>query len=112
MFIILFFYILVFFDFYDVFFILGVEFMGFFWSLKWESSYIRCGRMIKYDVDTFFIVTLFVIDGYYFWENLFDSFIKLFVVIEVRRRYKYKSIRRIEVKYGSTRGLLFIFSGE
>lgn len=86
--------------------------MGLFWSLKWEPSYTRCGRMIKYDVDTPLIVTLLVIDGHYSWENLFDPSIKPLAVIEVRRRYKHKSIRRIEVKHGSTRGSLFIPPGE
>lgn len=89
----------------------GVEPMGLFWSLKWEPSYTRCGRMIKYDVNTPLIVTLLVIDGHYSWENLFDPSIKPLAVIEVRRRYKHKSIRRIEVKHGSTRGSLFIPPG-
>lgn len=90
----------------------GVEPMGLFWSLKWEPSCTRHGRWIKDDVDTPLIVTLSVIDGHYSWENLFDLSIKPLATIEVHRCYKHKSVRRIEVKHGSTRGSLFIPPGE
>lgn len=85
----------------------GVEPMGLFWSLKWEPSYTRKRRLVRYDVDTPLIVTLSVIDGHYSWEDLFDPSIRPLATVKVRRWYKHKSVRRIEVKHGSTRGSLF-----
>lgn len=86
----------------------GVEPMGFIWSLKPEQGQRPGRRLMKRDVTKPYVVDLDVLDGHV--DDMPSS--KPLCSLKIERHFMGAGVRRIEVREGRVRGTLFLPPGE
>ena len=92
----------------------GVEPMGFIWSLKPEPGQKPGRRLMKRDVTKPLVVNLDVLDGHTHLISYLTTDVsrKPLCSLKIERHYMGVGVRRIEVREGRIRGTLFLPPGE